>query len=75
MEEANSTPSPERQLLIDQVIDTVIEGHMDTCNYTSPKVAAGMATFQENMRMGKMVRKPYVGQNPISHTHEWPSYI
>ena len=45
LDEARQPPTPDRKELIDQVVDTVIEAHMNTCNYTTEKVKAGIEKF------------------------------
>ncbi|ELU11613.1 hypothetical protein CAPTEDRAFT_227484 [Capitella teleta] len=40
--EAMQPASGERRELISQVVDTILEAHLNTCKYTSEKVAAGI---------------------------------
>ena len=47
MQEALVPPSGERRDLITQVVDTVLEAHLTTCNYTLEKVATGMARYRK----------------------------
>lgn len=46
IQEAMIPPTGERQDLITQVVETVTEAHLNTCNYTSDKVAEGMAKYK-----------------------------
>lgn len=52
LDEARQPPNPERKELIDQVVETVIEAHMNTCNYTTEKVKAGIEKFIVNQTNG-----------------------
>jgi len=45
LEEARQPPTLERKELIHQVVDTVIEAHMNTCNYTTEKVKEGIQNY------------------------------
>ena len=48
--EAREEPTGERLVLVNQVIETIADAHLSTCNYTSEKVAAGMKKYQENLK-------------------------
>ena len=44
--EARRTPTNEQLELVQSVFDTVVEAHMDTCIYTTNKVAEGKAKYR-----------------------------
>lgn len=54
--EAKMTPPGERMELIEHVIATTVEAHMNTCNYTSEKVAEGLRHYYEMVSMESSVR-------------------
>lgn len=55
-EEAKMAPSSERVELIEHVITTTVEAHMNTCNYTLEKVTEGLRRYHEMMATQSSVR-------------------
>lgn len=47
IQEAKLIPGKERALLLEQVADTIEEQHLNTCNYTVPKLEVGMSKYRE----------------------------
>ena len=48
LNDAKAVPRNEKEKLVENVTQTVIEAHMDTCNWTADKIAAGLKKFKEN---------------------------
>jgi len=69
--ESREEPVGERLVLVNQVIETITDAHLNTCNYTSEKVDSGMKKYYEMLKHNPSGMPPHVvemmkksGMNP-----------